>query len=94
MTKKDDSTIRNWWTSKIAQTDRQILRRMFVPQIVPLGERIECDECAGSGECQNCDGQGQRDHECDCEYCDISTEQCDYCDDGECTICDGDGYFE
>lgn len=51
-----------------------------------------CDDCNGSGECIQCDGEGttkvqcddcHHEHDCDCNHCDSS---------GECPTCDGSGH--
>jgi hypothetical protein len=54
-------------------------------QVEEDGEKVECDECAGSGEvtCDECGGSGN--------------EECNHCDgDGSenCSTCDGDGQVE
>lgn len=42
-------------------------------------------------DCANCDGMGDVEHDCDCEKCEIQTDECDVCDgDGKldtCSIC-------
>lgn len=44
-----------------------------------------CSICDGTGMCTHCDfGM--------CEYCDFGDREC-YCGFGDCTVCDGMGYF-
>lgn len=53
-----------------------------------LGEAI-CDRCAGSGDCPECKGEGQR--ECTCHDCgDTHDAECSWCDgSGQCEECHG-----
>jgi hypothetical protein len=38
-------------------------------------------------ECQDCDGSGEIDHECDCDLCDETSEECEACDgEGERSV--------
>ena len=54
-------------------------------QVEERGEKVECDECSGSGEvtCDECGGGGNE----ECNYCDGNGSE-------NCSTCDGDGQIE
>lgn len=50
-----------------------------------MPEIPKCDVCEGKGEvkilaCKRCDGSGEVAHNCDCDLCDESYEECSRCD--------------
>lgn len=53
----------------------------------PLGElpaRTNCPDCNGLGytieeKCEECDGTGEVEHDCDCPHCEEETEECIEC---------------
>lgn len=47
-----------------------------------------CDD----GVCRYCDGEGELEHECDCDFCEIDGLDCFQCEgSGKCRTCKGSG---
>lgn len=72
------------------------------PTPLPHVEAPACKTCHGAKtverrKCEECEGTGEIDHDCDCERCTQDTEDCNECygkgyfGPGECETCDGTG---
>lgn len=86
-------SLTNFFSLPLAE-QHKIIQEAIVddtPITEPHGE--PCQTCKGTGCCKECEGDGQVNHECDCEHCTVMYDPCGYCDGtGECQDCKGSGY--
>jgi len=51
------------------------------PEIIAINKKIDFlkSEIKNSEKCPECNGTGESQHECDCDFCDIANEGCAEC---------------
>lgn len=92
-----DTTLRDYFSLPLADAKKLWQKVIIDPRPDPdfYKERFICLGCKGTGECPECFGRGWVAHECDCDFCDHSSEDCPDCDaSGKCSECMGRGFNE
>ena len=86
--------VREWFETKLTATEQLEFRKkhgLTAPPQEDLDEMPDCSDCAGTGNCDYCYGDGTTEHYCDCPFCYETEEDCDNCEEGKCDTCDGTG---
>ena len=91
--------IRNWFDwSNLPLEQQNKLRRQIVlvdKSFLDAAELIECGYCATTGKCERCNGSGDVERICDCQFCRAAGAKCGECaGSGKCPVCAGEGFLE
>ena len=71
---------------------RELRPVLLEPGEIFTDTRHDCEPCGGSGECAECDGQGEVEHTCSCGHAGCSHDCADCKGGGKCPHCGGAGY--
>jgi DnaJ-class molecular chaperone len=92
------TTIRDWFSSNDIPNVVRRKRKEIILSPATLNDlysESQCKVCKGLKWCNQCDGQGQIYHYCDCPECFETHEDCTTCESkGTCPECDGVGHYQ